>query len=95
MDEHTTGVSDVDNSDLLAVVLTVVNESNSAWLNEVLVSLHMTKKDAVSFDSDARLAGDRYPRSLRSLEGALGSVIRAMGWQPQTYHFFFSINYIK
>ena len=45
MDEHAVLVSDVDDHDLLAVVLAVVNEANSAWLNKVFVSLESKKKD--------------------------------------------------
>ena len=44
LNENAGLISDVSDNDLLAVVLSVVNESNSAWLNEILVSLHVTKK---------------------------------------------------
>ena len=43
VNEDAVGVGDVDDHDLLSVVLTVVNVSNSAWLHEVLVSLHARK----------------------------------------------------
>lgn len=44
MDEHAVLVSDVNDHDLLAVVLAVVNEANSAWLNKVFVSLQKANK---------------------------------------------------
>ena len=87
LDEGTGLVRNVDDGDLLAVVLTVVNETNSAWLNEVLVTLQMTKKGAVSFDSYTRFAG--HNRKHWAQRHAL------WGGNHEPTIFFFSINYIK
>ncbi len=44
VDEHAVHVGDVHNSHLSAVVLSKVNECNSAWFHEVFVSLHKLNK---------------------------------------------------
>lgn len=43
IDEHAAAVSNVNNGDLLAVVFSVVNESNSSWFDKVFVSLENAK----------------------------------------------------